>query len=686
LAGYATEIRRTLLARRRSVDAPVAAALFVFALLVGVVYCAAFERARPEPEPWVKELGAAIAFACGYGFVDPGYEPGPKVAAFLDKKIDRISCEDLPAGVPTRPPNFTQSLYRYMTLAVAMTWKLFGISWTRLAVLFGLLYALTAVAVYGLFRLATPRAPAAIGAAIMTMSPLQLRYLPQLRDYAKAPFLLALIFILGLLVMRPFSRGRLLALAACYGAVAGIGFGFRNDLLIAALPFVVTVLAFLPGRPGAHIGPKLAALTLCALSFALCSWPIISAYRLGSNSGHVALLGLMTHFNGPLGVTTSVYDWGEPYDDGFAIKVISSYSERVHHRPVVALSSEDDKATVEYLLLIGRHWPADLLIRAYASVLRVVELPFQIRLYTTAAPPAIRNGIAARLYAMWTALLSRLSGLGVVVVGVAIVVAASSSLRVAAWLLLSLLYFAGYPAVQFDARHFFFLEFIPWLALASLCAAVVGALAPARTASAAPPAQDLRARGRRALAFGLGAVVAVGAPVVVLRAYQQRHVTALLDSYLETPTQAVTLSLAPLEADRVLLRPNELAQAVESKVRAEYLVLDIAREHCAGSTVPVTVRYTTLTGYTDLTRRIDVPVPRSEAPSRLFFPVYYSPGGYFAGVELAGADRGCVLGLRRVTDMTRTPVLLTLTLPPDWREMKLYQVLTPRGRRLWSHG
>src|SRR5215471_12492761 len=130
-------------------------------------------------------------------------------------------------------------------------------------------------------------------------------------------------------------------------------------------------------------------MAMCAAVFILCAWPILSAYRAGSNSGHVAFLGLMTHFDRPLGVTPSVYDWGAPYDDGYAIKVISSFSERVHHREVVALSNEYDRTMVEYLLLIARTWPADMLARAYASVLRVVELPFQIRLYTTAAPPAV---------------------------------------------------------------------------------------------------------------------------------------------------------------------------------------------------------------------------------------------------------------------------------------------------------
>jgi hypothetical protein len=673
--------------QRLPADLWVGTAVFAVAMVVGVLYCAAYDRTRPAPEPWVKELGAAIAFACGQGFVDPGYTPSPAIAAFLDKKIDRITCADLPANTPTRPPNFTQALYRYMTVAVAGAWKLFGISWASVDVLLGLLYGVTALAIYGLFRLATTRAAALTGAVIMTLSPLQLRYLPQLRDYAKAPFLLTLMLILGLLVVRPFTRRRLLMLATCYGVVTGIGFGFRNDLLIAALPLVVTVLAFLPAPLGAHVGTKLAAVALCALSFLVCAWPIVNAYRSGSNSGHVALLGLMTYFNKPLGITGSVYDWGAPYDDGYAVKVISSFSERVHHRRLTPLSHEYDRAMVEYLLLIARHWPADIVIRAYASVLRVLELPFQVRAYTTDAPPALVETGIGRLYAVWVGLFARLSGFGTVVTTIAMFAVASGSLRVATWLLLSLLYFGGYPALQFDARHFFFLEFVPWLALVSLCAAVWGAISqrgPVRGGGASATRMD--GRLQRGLAFGLLLLVVVAGPLLVLRAYQQRHVAALVDGYLETTADSLTLSPSSREGGRVLLRPSELAQSTEPEIRAEYLIADIMRVHCRETVLPLTVRYVTLTGYTDLSQRIDVVVPSLDEPSRVFFPVYYSPGGYFAGIELPDADRGCLGGLRRVTDIDRTPILLTLSLPPDWRRMKLYQTLTARGPRIWSRG
>ena len=662
----------------RARDASIAIVLSLFALIVGVFYARSYERLNRPPEPWARELGAAVAFACGLGLADPGYDPSPEVAAFLDKKIDRLSCAALPAGVALRPANFTQRLYRHMTLAVGITWRLFGISWTALSVLLGVLYAGTAAALYGLFRLATTRAIAAIGTVIMTLSPLQLRYLPQLRDYAKAPFLLLLILILGLLVTRRVTTRRLLLLAAAYGVVLGIGFGFRNDLLIAMLPFVVTVFVFLPLPFREGVPQKLAAVAVCAAAFAIPAFPIITAYRSGSNSGHAALLGLMTYFDKPLGVNRSVYDWGEPYDDGYAIKVIGSYSGRVEGRSVVPLSAEYDKAVFDYMLLVGRHWPADVLVRAYASVLRVLELPFQMRLYTAAVPPAIGDGAIARLYESWVGAWSRLSGIGTVAVLTAIAAAAAASLRVGIWLVLALLYFGGYPALQFDPRHFFFLEFVPWLALLSLAAFAV------RLASSPPARADLAVR--RAVVFAVAlAVVAIGS-LVVLRAYQQRHVRRLIEAYLETPTERLTLSAESSAKSRTLLRANEMRQSTEETVRAEYLVAEIAPGRCADAVVPLTVRYDTLPTYTDLSRQFDVPVPIAGAPFRLFFPVYYSSGGYFAGLELPDADRACVTDLRRVTNIDRTAILLTLTLPPDWREMKLYQTLGTRGVRFWSRG
>src|SRR5256885_16737496 len=112
----------------RRLDLAIVIVVFASALAAGVLYCRKFERSKPPPEPWVRELAAAVAFACGYGYADPGYAPSPAVAAFLEKKTERLNCEDFPSGAPLGPPNFTHSLYRYLTLSVGLTWQVFGVS------------------------------------------------------------------------------------------------------------------------------------------------------------------------------------------------------------------------------------------------------------------------------------------------------------------------------------------------------------------------------------------------------------------------------------------------------------------------------------------------------------------------------------------------------------------------------
>ena len=81
----------------------------------------------------------------------------------------------------------------------------------------------------------------------MCLSSLQLANLPNLRDYAKAPFTLALVMILIAMVVRPMAPAHVLLLSLAYGLVLGIGYGFRTDLLVDIPPFLIAVALFLPG-------------------------------------------------------------------------------------------------------------------------------------------------------------------------------------------------------------------------------------------------------------------------------------------------------------------------------------------------------------------------------------------------------------------------------------------------------
>ena len=66
-------------------------------------------------------------------------------------------------------------------------------------------------------RLLVSRIAAIACAAAMSISTLQLTNLPNLRDYAKAPFTLALVMILIALAVRPWRRREVLLLSLGYG-------------------------------------------------------------------------------------------------------------------------------------------------------------------------------------------------------------------------------------------------------------------------------------------------------------------------------------------------------------------------------------------------------------------------------------------------------------------------------------
>ena len=104
------------------------------------------------------------------------------------------------------------------------------------------------------------------------MSPLQLRFLPELRDYAKAPFILTLILMLGLLVARPFTPRRLLALAMGYRAIVGhrLWIQEQSSHQRAAFHRDGRVLRYQSGLTSSW-----PALALSVVMFVVCAWPIV---------------------------------------------------------------------------------------------------------------------------------------------------------------------------------------------------------------------------------------------------------------------------------------------------------------------------------------------------------------------------------------------------------------------------
>jgi hypothetical protein len=672
------------------VDGSLAALLFAAAAVVGSAYIRVFDttgvRVRVNPHTlsarsmWYgqSDFAAAVALACGLGYVNIPDTSTAALAPFLNASADRVSCAELPAGSPSHNLNITQRLYRYLMWATAAVWKIRGVSWSGLWPLFGLLYGATTAACYGLFRLGMGRALACAASLAMTISALHLGNLPGLRDYAKAPFILCLILIAAQLAKRVDRRRFMFGFSAAFGAVLGIGFGFRNDVLIV-VPFLpLALLAWDLPRDARAIRARLAAMAIASVTFAMTAWPILSDYARGSNSGHVALLGLTPGFAEPLGISGSVYEWAHVFRDAFADTLINSYTYRVHGHPVAYFSGDYDRAMIDYLLLVARHWPADVLARAYAAVLKIVDLPFSVGIYGDPIPFGIRNPTVLHLYNLQIRVLQVFEGAGLVAVVLALATVSRLSIGRALLLLVSLIYLAGYPAIQFQPRHFFHLEFVAWLAVGFLAERLIlfgsHRIRAWRFGDRTPTP---RGTVRPVAVFAAIAVGLVMLPLAGARLYQQRHMRAFLKTYVDAPREP--LSVQAVEAgQRTLLRAPMLwdRRHPERRVNTEYIVAVFSPAVCPAARLPVTFRYDTPDEWHDYSLEVILQLARDDPPTEVFFPAYHVAGSSrFDGIEVPRGFESCVPVVDRLTDLRRMPMLPVLTLTPHWDRRPLYQKL-----------
>jgi len=214
---------------------------------------AAYQGAMPRTAHFFQELfGPAVMFAAGHGWKNPDLDELPALHAFLHPPmpaahppaIDRFDVASLPAEVAVLPWDNFQLRQRYLIYAVGVTWRLFGVSWSALTPLYALMYGVSAALLYGIFRLGAARAIAAALTLLLVFSPIQLDNLVRLRDYSKAPFILAAILLLGYMLRHRLTPRRLAAIALLFGVVTGIGSGFRMDVVMCLPAFVVVLLFF----------------------------------------------------------------------------------------------------------------------------------------------------------------------------------------------------------------------------------------------------------------------------------------------------------------------------------------------------------------------------------------------------------------------------------------------------------
>lgn len=598
----------------------------------------------------------SVMFASGRGLVNVAPQDVPGLLEFVEFETMEFDRDCVPEDLPIKPLDTYERYHRYLLYAAGWTWRLFGISWGALKILIvGLLCTATLLA-YGIFRLGMNRGFSLAGAALFILTPEVTVVAVNLRDFSKAPFFLATVLILGLLCKKRPGLRAFLGSALLLGVVQGIGLGFRRDLAICLVPSVI-VLAFCarraPGKPFLH---RLAAIGLLCASFVVSAWPILTSFREeGSLGYHDMLMGMSTFSDDQLGLDRASYERMYRLHDVYVYVSAVTYRERVG-LPNSPTEPSDGKK--ELLIEMARTFPADMLVRPYAAIVRILGHGFPYGW-----------DVCGVLCAAGVFLLLHYGG------------------RRQAWLALFLVvYFCGYTCLQYTYRHCFHLYFLSfWLVgfLGQACVWFVWQMRPSVRRRQWP---RLRRRVSFALRQGAVSCVCAGAlflvPLYGARIYQRQAVAEIIEKHAAADLEPIAVERRPWQG-LALFRPTAqsafqpCARAMYGGgLRATYLMAEFE----VGETTPYFwIRYEGKHGANDFWSVLALE-PYGYVHNqrvRYFFPVYEFMGlrewSHFVGLALSEKYEATFKGLYRVRNVDDFRLLLNLTVPEDMGQFRAYQ-------------
>jgi hypothetical protein len=693
-------------------DALIAAVLFLGAACVGVAYVATWGSYGFF---YQREYGVAVMVALGKGYQnpDPGDIPGLK--EFIAGTTRRLPMQEIPSAIKTQPLTQLQYRERYLLYTVGTLWRLFGISWDAILPLYGFLYAMTVLAAFGILRLGMNRLWSSLGAVLVLLSPLNVYFLPNLRDYGKAPFILLSIFLLGCLVKRKVKMQSILPLCAALGLLLGVGLGFRKDVIICLPAAFVVIALFLPGKPWEHMKLKLAGVGILLACFSAFGWRILyDMNKYGSATYHVTLLGLLEPFERQAGLGGAPYEIGSNLSDPYAYCMMKSFQQRVAEpsapdKQYPYGSRDFDMAGGMLYREIVRTFPADWILRWYAAALRIIDYgPFITEAVTA---QILHNEFTLRLFNMRWRTFYWMSGRGKYCAIFAILLLSLREVRYAAALFFFLMYFVGYASIQFEPRHFFHLEVASWWVCAFFAQQICsGLLWLGRAANRQKACECLRGSWTlwrkpiaRVAGAGVAMLVTLALPLGAAYAYQYSSAAALFKQVAEEPLTPVECSTEQSNGNALFKPTNDNNTVISQKmdtdpwaVATRFMVVEL---DCP-RVMPIWLVYNAAEAQTNFSRCVWLePRAGQEGQTmRYFFPVYETGSASswgastFQGVLFPGGSEDSFRGMYEVKDLQHLRFLPALKLCGRWedlpRSLSLQSDLVPlypRGLHAHKH-
>lgn len=702
--------------QRFRADSYIAAVIFLAGLFVGWAHTSSTSVAVGDIIR--STFPPAVNFACNGKLesIDPS-DYSPQLKLFLEQKVDDFDC----ANLTSKPKPFSLDVAQYQThhllYATGLTWKITGISWSKLSLLLGILFGVAAVLTYGLFRLFMARGVALPMAVLAAFNPLTLAYLPYLRDYAKAPVLMAGMLVLALLVYRCKSAGRMWKLSALMGASVGIGMGFRQDALILVPLFSIVLFVLVPRHPHLNLKNKCVAAAVFLVTLGAAFYPVYPGYIRGGNSGHVMLLGQTTPFDPANNIArkpgVSSYDIGHRYDDSLMSYLVRYYAYWNHRKDIDVYPNKDyERASLEYYANLWRHFPADQVTKVLGVTLNISRL-FMVADYKE----TLHRDIYRKIQPVIMHFDRAVKGVrgypysGVVVIALACLLLLTRNMKGGFLFASSFVYLSMVSSFQYDNRHVFYLQFFFWLSLGVILAGIFTLLgwACARLVSEnKAPSSALHGRTSQAVTlipgmskllvhksmagfFAFIGLIAMGVVVLLgLRAYQNNHVRELFSQYSGSPRDSVEGRIVEVSNGVVRYEPagfmpkiGEIGTAPWKASSSAYLAAEIDFRSCKvpainDSPYAIVSRYESSDAAHDHSRSYLLPSGgQIDGQMVIFFPAFFHSGySRFAGMEMPRSLLPC-FKLKILPRADELPMPLYITLLPDWLDRPPVKELNP---------
>ncbi len=620
----------------------------------------------------------AVMIAAGHGFTEPESTDIPGLREFLALETYSLPPGAVPEQIHTVPVRAELRGRRYLIGAVGWVWRLFGVSWNAFPPMVLLCFAISAIAVYGIFRLGTSRAFAFAGTLASVVAFSAYASVPSLRDLSKGPFLLGIIFLLGLLLRLRIGPGRGAVLAAALGVLTGIGAGFRQDLIICVAPCLFVLMVGPRERTKRALTGRVLAALVYTACLALAGGPVLTSFdEGGSEFSHNIVKGLgAEEHDAAMELSPASYDHLSQSSDLFVHLVPRDFYHRTAPPETGRPFFDEHAAEPAFVREFVKTFPADAAARGLASTLRI------IRFYPAQSPLYIALG-----------------GLGICAMVFTLLVLSRYSIWRAWLLLLLILYFCAYPCLQFQERHFYHLTFLHFwfltFALEYLWRRYRARAASHRDAAGTAQRRTTdgmgRSPSRKMALFALSAALAVLLPLAALRLYQYRTVGHLLDSYYDkTCLDRLAVQEHRFEDVTAFSLEEPLIaydrQPTERWWRSDYMVLELA---AAQPSTCFWLRYAVAANHMDFSQPIEIRLPQSsidpDGVCRCFFPVYEHPmvdrdWSRFEGVVLSNQDAALFRGLYRVNKADHFRMYPVVFLPPERSQFKCWQSISLFGK------